>query len=123
MMKLAALFLGGGAGTLLRYAVSQWLGKPDLQGLPYGTLTVNLAGSLLIGWLAGCQATEPWNENIRLLLIAGFLGGFTTFSAYSLETVQLFRTQQTASALLYIALSNLGGLLLAAAGYFLAQKR
>lgn len=89
---LLAVALGGGAGSVLRYAVAQsvqhWLGR----GFPWGTLTVNLAGGLLMGLISGWLAARGAGDSVwRGLLLTGFLGGFTTFSAFSLETWNLLQ--------------------------------
>jgi CrcB protein len=86
---------------------------------PTGTLTVNLIGCLIIGALAGLNNTHSLSENTRLLLFTGLLGGFTTFSSFSNETVQLLRTGHHLWAALYVVASNAGGFLLAAGGYAL----
>ncbi|MFM2207121.1 MAG: hypothetical protein RL213_1096 [Bacteroidota bacterium] len=122
MWKLAALIVGGSAGTLLRYGISSVLGRMTASGFPYGTLAVNLVGCLLIGMLAGLNSTQPLSENQRLLLISGFLGGFTTFSAYSAESLQLFQNGQSVTALIYVAASNIGGILLAGTGFALFKS-
>ena len=85
--------LGGAAGAALRYqtgrAMTQWLGAPIVATFPFATLAVNALGSLLMGLLAGWLARHgsESSDQLRLLLGAGLLGGFTTFSAFSLETL------------------------------------
>jgi fluoride exporter len=101
--------LGGGAGAWLRFLAGRAIGSSTF---PYATLAVNLLGSfamgLLAGWLARQgQGGEPW----RLLLGLGVLGGFTTFSAFSLEVVALVQRGAVGLAALYIALSLAGGIL------------
>lgn len=101
------VFIGGGVGSVSRYwlsgAVARWLGL----AFPYGTLAVNLLGSaamgLLIGWLA--KQLPEQAQQLRTLLAVGFLGGFTTFSAFSLDTVTLIERGQMGTAALYVALS------------------
>lgn len=105
LLKLAVVALGGALGAGLRYlsvlAVYAWLGR----GFPYGTLLVNAVGSLAIGYLASLlpSAQEPL-PLLQLLLITGLLGGFTTFSAFSMETLFLLQTGQAQRAGLNIAL-------------------
>jgi CrcB protein len=100
---------GGAAGSWLRYLVARAV-PPAASGFPWGTLTVNVVGSfamgLLAGWLArlGAQA-EGW----RLLLGVGLLGGFTTFSAFGLETVALIERGAVGTAMAYVALSLIAG--------------
>ncbi len=99
--------LGGGLGSWLRYAVGRLIGG---SAFPSATLTVNIAGSfamgLLVGWLARSgEDSEGW----RLLLGVGMLGGFTTFSAFSLDIVTLVQRGAIALAVQYIVLSLAGG--------------
>ena len=103
-MTYLAIALGGAAGSVLRYAVQAAL-RPASGGFPWGTLTVNFAGS----WI------RPW-------LMVGLLGGFTTFSAFSLENVHLLRNGQLATLFTYVLASVAGGLALALAGYVLARS-
>lgn len=109
--------LGGGAGAVLRYQVGRWVTHvvgPN-AAFPWATLAVNVAGSLAMGLLAGWLARhgsangfggEPW----RLLLGVGLLGGFTTFSAFSLEMMLLIERGQPGLAVTYAAVSVLAGL-------------
>jgi fluoride exporter len=102
--------LGGGIGALLRYqagrAITAWLGTANVATFPFATLAVNTIGSLLMGVLAGWLARDPaTSEPARLLLGVGLLGGFTTFSAFSLELVMLIERGQFMLALLYVMLS------------------
>ena len=103
--------LGGAAGAALRYhvgrAMTQWLGAPIIGAFPFATLAVNAIGSLLMGVLAGWLARSGGanSDQLRLLLGVGLLGGFTTFSAFSLEMVLLIERGQFAIAGLYAILS------------------
>ncbi len=95
-MNFVLIALGGAAGSLLRYSFSLLFNKPVF---PYGTLAINLIGSLLIGLLWAYFIRQD-HEGKRLLLITGFCGGFTTFSAYSLEA--LFMLQQSKFLLFFL---------------------
>ena len=103
--------IGGAAGAALRYhtgrAMTQWLGAPIVSAFPFATLAVNAIGSLLMGVLAGwlVRNTGEGNEQLRLLLGVGLLGGFTTFSAFSLEMVLMIERGQYLFASLYAILS------------------
>lgn len=101
------VFIGGGAGSLARYAVMGWVARRGNLAFPYSTLTVNILGSIAMGLLIGWLARQlPENaQQIRNLLAVGFLGGFTTFSAFSLDTVTLIERGQWVAAGLYTVLS------------------
>ena len=107
--------LGGAIGSVLRYQLGRMMtgliGPQAMGAFPWATLTVNILGSLAMGLLAGWlmkagQAAEPY----RLLLGIGLLGGFTTFSAFSLELMVLIDRGQGSQAFLYAAVSVLAGL-------------
>jgi CrcB protein len=108
------VFVGAGLGGALRYGVNiaalRWLGS----GLPYGTLTVNIVGSLVMGLLTGYFSlkADP-GQSWQLFLTTGILGGFTTFSSFSLETALLYERGAVGLAALYVIASV--GLSIAAA--------
>lgn len=119
--------LGGALGAWLRYLVGlAWLraiGPVSASAFPWATLSVNLLGSLamglLTGWLAGSgQGSEPW----RLLIGVGVLGGFTTFSAFSLDVVTMAERGAVAGALLYAAISVAGSIAGLVAGLSVARS-
>ncbi len=102
MGNLAMVALGGAFGSVLRYLLSVWLNS----AFPYGTLAVNIVGCFAMGLLAGYGAfmgalPEPW----RIFLMVGVLGGFTTFSAFSLDVLTLVERGQVAQAAAYVLLS------------------
>lgn len=102
-----AVGLGSGLGSVLRYGVSL-LSQAALGGyFPWGTLFVNVLGSCLIGWLAATISRFPHGQLAPLqpLLVAGFCGGFTTFSLFSLETWHLVQIGRPGIALVYIVVS------------------
>lgn len=114
---LASLYvaLGGGAGSLLRYQsgrlMTHWLGPQTVTAFPWATLSVNLVGSMAMGLLAGFLARHATGGEVwRLLIGVGLLGGFTTFSAFSLEMMLLIERGQPALALTYAAVSLFAGL-------------
>ena len=102
MQHVLLVALGGAVGSVARYGVgvaaARWFGL----AFPWGTLAVNVIGGLAMGLVAARIA--PDNENLRLLVGTGLLGGFTTFSAFSLETVRLME-HQPGLAMLYVAAS------------------
>ncbi|TVP46225.1 MAG: CrcB family protein [Halomonas sp.] len=102
-----AVGLGSGLGSVLRYGVSL-LSHAALGGyFPWGTLIVNVLGSCLIGWLAATISRSPHSQLTRFqpFLIAGFCGGFTTFSLFSLETIYLLQLGHAGLAVVYILVS------------------
>lgn len=108
--------IGGGVGALLRYqlgrGMTHWLGSQVVASFPWATLAANVIGSLAMGLLAGWLARHgsTHGEQLRLLLGVGLLGGFTTFSAFSLELMLLIERGQAATALTYAGVSVLAGL-------------
>jgi CrcB protein len=125
-MSLRDLLLvasGGALGSALRYLVSEsaQLLFPAVM-LPVGTLAVNATGSLLIGLFAGlAEYQDIFGPGARLLLVVGVLGGFTTFSAFSLETLVLLRAGQSLTALINVILQLTVGIAAAAAGFAAAR--
>lgn len=122
MSNFLLVALGGGLGAAGRYGVS--LALPAKPGeWPWATFSINVAGSLLIGLLAGWLSTrgeagEPW----RLFLGVGVLGGFTTFSAYSLETLRMIERGEWPMALAYALGSVAAGLAAVAIGAEIAKR-
>jgi CrcB protein len=107
---IALVAAGGAAGSVLRYAVGIWCAAWFGTALPWGTVAVNVAGSAAIGLLGGLMlGGAVIGQEARLLLITGVLGGFTTFSAFSLETGTL-ALRSPALAATYLTLTLLGGL-------------
>ena len=123
MAKLVWIAAGGGAGSVLRYLVSGWGQRLGNGSFPIGTLIVNVVGCLIIGVLAAAFAGPVLvREEHRMAVMVGVLGGFTTFSTFSYETVGLANEGQFARAGLNILLNNALGLAAAWVGYRLAQK-
>lgn len=106
--------LGGALGAVLRYqtggAVARWLGPSAAAAFPWATLAVNVTGSFAMGLLAGWLARHDGAEGWRLLLGVGLLGGFTTFSAFSLELLGLIERGAPGLALAYALVSVAAGL-------------
>ncbi len=95
---------GGAIGAAMRYLVGEWLSN---DGFPYGTLTVNLLGSLVLGVVTVGIAQHVISENLAFVFATGFLGAFTTMSAYSVETVAMFDRGDSTLAFSYIGLTML----------------
>lgn len=118
------LALGGALGTVARYLVGLWA-APISQSLPWATILINIAGSFLIGFvgtmtLAGGRYPLP--ESLRLFLMVGFCGGFTTFSSFSLQSFDLIRNGAGLRALLNVGLSVVLCLAAVAAGHGVASR-
>jgi len=114
--------LGGAAGSILRYLTGYAADKWIQAGFPVGTLIVNILGSFLIGLTIGlldrCTITSP---ELKYLLVVGFLGGFTTFSAFTYENVNLLQTGNIGTALLYMMGSVVAGLAAVWVGFALTR--
>ena len=113
MTKILLVFTGGGLGAVCRFLVTTALaGK--LGNFPLGTLTANFFGSLLMGLVVGILAGRF--DSVRLFVAVGFLGGFTTFSSFSAETLALIQNGQICAAAANIIVSVAAGLIACAAG-------
>jgi len=100
------VFFGAGIGGSFRYWLSNFVYKFLPANFPYGTLTVNLIGSFILGFIMfGLYDKELINQELRLFLSIGFCGGFTTFSTFSFETLNLFKNSQFALAIINIFLN------------------
>lgn len=119
-MELIFVGLGGFFGAISRFALGEWLHSD--HGFPLGTLLVNLLGCLVLGWFLAFAKRKALRGNLVLLVGTGFSGSFTTFSTFSVETVNLVAGGQVLFALLYVLLSIFVGLLLAFIGFKLAAK-
>jgi len=104
--------LGGGAGSILRYTIQKLIPPHSLTSFPTGTFLVNIAGCFLIGFFWGLfSRSSDVNDEIKLLLMTGLCGGFTTFSAFTLEGIGLLKENKTTLFVVYIFGSVLLGLL------------
>lgn len=115
-MNVLMLVLGGSCGAVARHSLGVLMLRRAKHAFPFGTLTINLLGSLILGLLCGMKFSGSWYS----LLGDGFCGAFTTFSTFSLETVQLLRGHARRKAVLYLAVSLTFGVLLFTAGYWAA---
>ena len=122
MFNFLLVALGGAFGAAARYGVS--LALPTREGgWPLATFLINVSGSFLIGVLAAWLATrDATGEPMRLLLGVGVLGGFTTFSAYSLETMRMIERSDFVGASTYAIGSVIAGLIAVGLGLFLARR-
>ena len=109
---------GGMIGSVMRYLVSYFI-KHD--SFPFATLLVNIIGSLLIGSIMGIAARQEGFANWRLFLATGICGGFTTFSAFAWENLQLLQQQRYGTFVLYTSISLILGLVAVTAGYWITK--
>ena len=125
MRNLIMVGLGGFTGSVFRYLISGWIQRlSDSPFFPYGTLGVNILGCLLIGLLDGwADNVELFSPPVRLFLLVGLLGGFTTFSTFGYETMALLRDREAPAALLYVGLHLILGFAAVAIGYGLSNLR
>ncbi|HEX8307052.1 MAG TPA: fluoride efflux transporter CrcB [Allosphingosinicella sp.] len=122
MPSLLLVMIGGAAGAGLRWEFGRLAVARLGTGFPWGTLGVNLIGGLLIGVLAGAMSGADHSDRpLWLLLAVGLLGGFTTFSAFSLDLFAMLDRGRAGTAAIYVAASVAGSLLLLAAGWWTAR--
>lgn len=124
-MGMVLVMTGGALGAAARYAMVDLI-KPSAPGFPLGTLLVNLLGCALIGVLVGVMGVSPLSGktsgNVWLFLATGVLGGFTTFSAFAIESTQLLKDGRAWAALSYVLLSTALGIALAMGAMVVTEK-
>lgn len=121
MKHVLLIFLGGGLGSVLRYLISSYFNSSESQ-LYLGTFLVNIIGCLLIGLIVGISLRNTWmSTETSLLLGAGFCGGFTTFSTFSMEMQALLREGNLLMFFGYMAASILIGILMVMLGLWLSR--
>lgn len=125
-MSISSLSLIVGAGGFLgasaRFLITQWIGAHTSPAFPWSTFWINLSGSFALGLLIGWSLKNPLSPEWRFFLSTGICGGFTTFSAFSAESLSLMQHGAYGVAAAYIAASVLGGLLAAGFGYALLAR-
>lgn len=116
------VFLGGGMGSMGRFGISLWMKNYSvvLSGFPLHTLTANVVGALLIGFFSGILQKHN-DSGIRSLLVTGFCGGFTTFSTFSLESLEFIKNGQWGIAAFYMIISFLLTILFVFLGFQLSR--
>lgn len=124
MSPILFIGIGGFLGSVSRYLVTGWvhdlLGNPSF---PYGTLAVNVLGCLVIGSVAGLiDARDLFNQETRAFVVTGFLGGFTTYSAFGLQTTTLLRDGAIPAAMANVGLQIILGVGAAFLGYLMFQR-
>ncbi|WP_045516750.1 fluoride efflux transporter CrcB [Neobacillus niacini] len=114
-MKLFSVMLGGFFGTITRYSIGEWIQTDN--GFPLGTLLINLLGCFVLGWfLTYFTIRNNIRPEITLLIGTGFIGSFTTFSTFSVETILLFQNGLAFYGTLYVLMSIILGLIFAYLG-------
>jgi CrcB protein len=124
MVQTVLVFIGGGIGAAARHWVNILSARLLGLGFPWGTLIVNVVGSTLMGLLAAFfafKAGAAWSQHARLFLTTGILGGFTTFSAFSLDSALLWERGATGLAALYVGVSVALSILGLLAGLWLVR--
>ncbi|MBN2216230.1 MAG: CrcB family protein [Pirellulales bacterium] len=120
--KMLWLAAAGGLGTLARYGLAGLVHRIDGASFPWGTITVNVGGCFAVGLLAALFENRwPVSGEIRLIVLVGFMGGFTTFSAYMLETSELVRSAEWLRAAANVGLQNILGFAALVAGAALGR--
>ena len=121
MKELIYIFIGGGIGSIVRYILGRWVNAFHNSNFPFGTLTINIIACFVLGFIIGlADHKQLLSPASRLFWAVGFCGGFSTFSAFSSETLALIQQGQNSTMILYILLSvvvcmtaTFGGLLIA----------
>ncbi len=122
MKQLLLVFIGGGFGSALRYIIGKYMNSTE-TGIPWGTFTVNILGSILIGIVLGLAAkNDALSSNQTLFLATGFSGGFTTFSAFAYENHVFLKAGDFTSFALYTIGSFVIGFLAVFLGLFLVKS-
>ncbi|WP_440999725.1 fluoride efflux transporter CrcB [Fodinibius sp. SL11] len=121
LQSILAVGIGGFFGSIFRYLITHYMNISTQSTFPFGTLTVNIAGSFLIGIIIAAALEGDLNKSMRLLLATGFCGGFTTFSSFSYEFFSLLQHEQTGYAFLYAAASFILGIAFVWLGFYLIK--
>ena len=122
MKQLILVFLGGGAGSVLRFLIGRWLNNAQ-SGIPYGTFAANILGSLLIGLILGWAVkNNSLTTGTTLLLATGFCGGFTTFSTFAYENHLMLKSGDFLTFGIYTITSFILGFAAVFLGMFMARS-
>ena len=122
MLNLLAVFAGGGLGSVIRYLTGIYFIRTFHTNLPAATFAVNIAGCFILGFLYILFINKTdWNEPLKFALTAGFCGGLTTFSTFSMEVFEMIRTAQYFPAVIYVLMSIAAGLIGVTIGAYCAK--
>jgi len=117
LKQILLVGLGGGIGSIFRFLTSIFAARYAVNGFPLGTFMANVLGCLILGLCVGIFGKNPTeNENLRLLFVTGFCGGYTTFSTFASENIQLLQQQNYTLLIIYTLASLLLGFLAVAVG-------
>jgi len=117
MKAVILVAIGGAIGSVLRYLVAIWMKNLYTSEFPWHTFSVNIMGCLLIGFMFSITLENVTLENLRLFMMVGVLGGFTTYSSFGLETFDLIKQNKFLFASSYILATNIFGLVAVFCGY------
>lgn len=120
--KLLAVAFGGSVGAVLRFLIYELIESKHRSDFPWGTLTVNLLGSLVIGFLWGYFSRVYISPSLRMLIFVGILGSFTTFSTFAFDNFSLIRNGEFTLMTFYILATNVLGIALSFGGYALSKS-
>lgn len=119
---LIAIFLGGGAGSVMRYCVQLLLHEKIVPyNFPWATFVVNIIGCLMIGLFYALSAKFNWSPELRLMLTAGLCGGFTTFSTFSNDIVEMCQQGAILTVVIYVAVSIVLGIAAVVGGAYISK--
>ncbi|MEL7832619.1 fluoride efflux transporter CrcB [Fodinibius sp. Rm-B-1B1-1] len=121
LQSILAVGIGGFLGSIVRYLITHYVTLNAQSSFPFGTITVNLVGSFLIGAIIAMALGNDLSRNMRMLLATGFCGGFTTFSTFSYEFFALLEKGYHGYAFLYVATSLILGLAFVWLGFYLIK--
>ncbi|MFH2114113.1 MAG: fluoride efflux transporter CrcB [Spirochaetota bacterium] len=121
MWNIAAVFIGGGLGAVSRFLLSRFISEHAFTNIPMGTFVVNISGAILIGFIFELFDAAAFPVVLRSFAVIGFLGGYTTFSSYALETVLLLQRQEYVSAGMNLLLHTVTGLVAVGLGMLAAN--
>jgi CrcB protein len=122
LIKIILVGIGGLLGSIARYITVKSITAKIPAAFPYGTLTANLVGSFILGFVYGLALRKTgMSENVKLFWGVGFCGGYTTFSSFAWESVSLFNQKMAATSVLYISTSLVLGILSLLAGMWLSR--